>query len=93
MVKYKTLKILWPLYFVVVICLPVSLQNGVVHYTESPWNGGYEIETVAFFTCNPGYYKLGPNSATCTALNWYPPDNISCVQGKMFPAGISNILS
>ena len=82
MVKYTFSKYFDYLYFISVTCPPVILQNGVVHYTESLWNGGYEIETVAFFTCDTGYYIIGPNSATCTALSWHPLDNTSCVQGK-----------
>ena len=53
------------MYFYLVLCTPLSLENGLVDYSKSAFNGDYLTDTVASFTCNSGYVLRGPNSRTC----------------------------
>ncbi|CAH1791537.1 unnamed protein product, partial [Owenia fusiformis] len=41
-------------------CAALSIQNGIVEVTL-----GYTLGSVATFTCNNGYYIIGPASKTC----------------------------
>ena len=57
--------------FCLATCAPLSLENGTVNYTTSAEKGRYLVNTVASFSCDPGYYQNGSNSATCEASgNW-----------------------
>ena len=54
-----------------VTCEPLSLENGLVHYTTSAVNEQYLVTTVASFSCNSGFYQISTNSRTCqTSGNW-----------------------
>ena len=47
-------------------------DNGQITYSlPSVTNGEYPVDTVASFTCNDGYYRLGSGSRTCqTTGSW-----------------------
>ena len=53
------------IYFVAVTCETLSIENGKVSYNENSVDGGYPMDTVASFSCNSGYHRVGAGSSTC----------------------------
>ena len=52
-------------------CPPLSLENGRVSYNRNAINGRRPIGTVATFSCNTGYTRVGTSSNTCqNSGNW-----------------------
>ena len=52
-------------------CPTLIIENGMIEYSQSPMNGQYPENTVAMFTCNSGFSRLGSSSTKCQkSLNW-----------------------
>ncbi|XP_029424265.1 beta-2-glycoprotein 1 isoform X3 [Nannospalax galili] len=61
------------------------LENGAVRYTT------FEYPNTISFTCNPGFYLNGTNSAKCTEEGNWSPELPSCAQVKCpFPSRPDN---
>ena len=73
-------------------CLPLSLANGKVTYSNRRHykTGRYVEGTEATFSCNSGYYFFGSQPARCqNSLNWdkHDKEEFTCVKGdyEAFP--------
>ena len=73
--------------FITVLCPILSLSNGVVDYSRGEVNGQYPVDTVATFSCNPGYSRSGYNSSTClTPGNWNQQTPICSESNTNYPS-------
>ena len=62
----------------IVSCSALNLTNGMVSYnTNQKPDGQYVVETIATFTCDPGYSVDGLFSTICNVSgNWGQPTPI-----------------
>ena len=54
------------------------MSNGESIYGKSLVNGKYPIDTLAFFNCNNGYRKEGPDYRICLASGQWDETNQIC---------------
>ena len=70
-------------YIFLVTCGPLNLANGLVNYSTSMEKGRYLVNTVAFFSCNSGYYQNGTNSRAYQSSGSWNGQNPIC-EGFLF---------
>ena len=64
------------------ICEPLSVSNGYPVYSNSPVGGKYLVDTLAFFNCEKGYKKEGPDYRICLASGKWDEKNQNCKKGN-----------
>ena len=72
------------IYFLLARCGGLSPQNVQVTYSRGRVNAQFPTGTVAFFTCNEGYYRGIKQNTTCLPSgNWEQPIPM-CYQSNQF---------
>ena len=68
-------------FYTAITCFPVTAQtNGAVEYNTLPNSGGrFVFQTVATFSCLPGFGLVGPSSSSCE-------DDVDSLPGVFSPA-------
>ena len=68
--------------FTLVACSPLKLPNSVVSYDGSivsyAFTDKYSVDTVATFSCNPGYSLSGSSSSICQDSGTWDPQPPTC---------------
>ena len=67
-------------YFVSVTCQVLSLPNGLINYNKLFVNGGFPVDTEAFFSCKCGYSQSGPSSRICDLSGTWSLTTTTCDQ-------------
>ena len=70
------------IYFTLVLCKALSLDNGVVSYNKPLVNGVYHIGTGAYIVCNPGYVSSDPQFIMCQPFGAWS-SQITCTSISM----------
>ena len=66
-------------------CTSLFLENGDVNFDNNAEDQGYPAGTVASFSCDSGYNRDGPNSATCQPSGTWDKDTPHCNGGNVWP--------
>ena len=68
--------------FTLVACAHIRLDNGEVNYDGSrvpfAFTDKYSVDTVATFSCNPGYSLSGSSSSICQDSGTWDPQPPTC---------------
>ena len=62
-------------------CLPLTFENGDVEYHPKPVDGEDLPGTIAFFTCDDEYMRVGSLFVTCQESGIWSPQSPTCEEG------------